>query len=114
MVLSIYRGIDTKTIAAFAGCDDNGSPIYAVLSPSYFSRDIIDVNNDFYYRFEIDEEIDELSDLEGCSGAPIFHSKGELISLICGGWEKSKSVYVLNFKKIIDLVYIVQGFPTQP
>lgn len=44
--------------------------------------------------------IESADQLEGCSGAPIFDSKGRLISLLCSGEVGTDRIYGLNLMKL--------------
>jgi hypothetical protein len=60
--------------------------------------------NDFYYKFELQGNINSEDDLRGCSGAPIFNGEGELVSLLCGGFVGTPYVYGINLFKLKPLI----------
>ena len=58
----------------------------------------------YLYKFELPNIIKSLSDLEGCSGAPIFNIHGKLVSLVSGGWENTPYIYGVNLELLQPII----------
>ncbi|TGM03802.1 hypothetical protein EHQ76_09170 [Leptospira barantonii] len=65
--------------------------------------------NSNFYCFEIPEIIREKKDFAGCSGAPIFNSQGEIVSLFVKGYRNTNRILGVNLQKILKS--IEQTFP---
>lgn len=92
------------------GCDFDrkeitGDRVY--YSCKYFTED------EYYYWFELENETDQ-SRLKGLSGTPIFNRNHELVSLVAGGFKKSKFIKGVNLSKLMPIVGIVGNMGPLP
>lgn len=61
---------------------------------------------DDYYLFEVDELVQEDNEFTGTSGAPIFDSNRNIVSIVCGGIIGTNFIYGMNlqrYKVLVDL-----------
>lgn len=65
--------------------------------------------NDFYYEFELNENIQKADDYRGCSGAPIMNLNGELVSLVNSGKVGTPYLYGVNLQKVYSILDAVRG-----
>ena len=62
-----------------------------------------------YYVFELPYEHPGDEHFQGCSGAPIIDTKGNVVALVCSGDEDTNLIYGISLKKFkvaIDATYV--------
>ncbi len=60
----------------------------------------------YFHRFIAPKIINSKEDYEGCSGAPILNSSGQLVALACKIREKTQLIYGFSAKECINLLDI--------
>lgn len=58
----------------------------------------------YCYKFELPNIIKDFSEIEGCSGSPIFNNEGKLVSIVCGGWKDTPYIYGINLEKLQPII----------
>ena len=62
--------------------------------------------NDFYV-FKLPMKHPGHDDFRGCSGAPVIDSKGNVVALVCHGFEDRDEIYAISIKRykvVIDIL----------